>query len=51
MYVTKTLLSILESVGCSVKERKGLDSYIEDIKEIELVGRAENAVIVEGFKK
>jgi len=51
MYDTQTLISILESVGFNyVKEKSAFDSLITDIKDIELLERTENSVIVEAVK-
>lgn len=50
MYDTQTLIGILKSIGFKVKEKKGYDSLITDIKNIEILSRTENAVIVEGIK-
>jgi predicted SAM-dependent methyltransferase len=51
MYDSKTLIEVLEEIGFDTKERKSLDSDIADIKDIELIDRTEDAVIVEGVKK
>lgn len=51
MYDSATLLTILRDIGFNVRNRESFDSDVEDIKLIELEGRTENAVIVEGEKK
>lgn len=51
MYDTPALLSIMNEIGFEVESRKGLDSDIYDIKEIELEDRTTDAVIVEGKKQ
>jgi len=51
MYDTPTMIAVLESIGFEAKSREAFSSQIEDIKVIELAGRTENAVIVEGVKR
>jgi SAM-dependent methyltransferase len=50
MYDSVALLTILRDIGFNVRNREPFDSDIEDIKLIELEGRTQNAVIVEGSK-
>ncbi|MBE0573825.1 hypothetical protein IH575_02900 [Candidatus Dojkabacteria bacterium] len=50
MYDTETLLKILTEIGFEVEERKGMESSIEDISNIEIESRTLNSVIVEGKK-
>ncbi len=50
MYDTPTLVAILKSIGFNAEEKKGFDSLITDIKNIEISSRTENSVIVEGIK-
>lgn len=50
MYDTQTLVKILQSIGFSVTKRNAFDSSIADIKNIEILSRTENSVIVEGIK-
>ena len=50
MYDTETLLRILTKIGFKAEERKGMESTIDDIRNIEDETRTLNAVIVEGKK-
>lgn len=51
MYDNARLLEILDGIGFDASTRDTLDSEIEEIRMVELVGRTENAVIVEGRKR
>ncbi len=51
MYDTPTLLAVLDSHGFEAKSKDPFESSIEGIRDIELEGRTEDAVIVEGTKK
>lgn len=50
MYDNSRLVEILNEIGFEVSNRVAFDSDIEDIRFVELEGRTENAVIVEGRK-
>jgi predicted SAM-dependent methyltransferase len=50
MYDNEKLLEILNEIGFDATSRAGFDSNISDIRLVELEGRTENAVIVEGLK-
>lgn len=50
MYDTPSLVSILSDVGFQASSRKPYESNIEDIEEIEIKSRTEDAVVVEGSK-
>lgn len=50
MYDTPALLSVFHDLQFKAESRKPFDSAIEDIEAIELEGRTQNAVIVEGVK-
>lgn len=50
MYDTPRLLEVLSDVGFEAKSREPFDSDISDVRLVELEGRTENAVIVEGRK-
>lgn len=51
MYDTPTLLAVMSDIGFEVQSKSPYDSEIENIRTIELEGRTEFAVIVEGKKK
>ncbi|MBP9155083.1 MAG: methyltransferase domain-containing protein [Xanthomonadales bacterium] len=51
MYDNSRLTEILNEIGFEASVRNAFDSDIEDIRLVELEGRTENAVIVEGRKK
>lgn len=51
MYDTPRLIDILGTIGFCVSARGAFDSDIVDIRVVELEGRAEHAVIVEGRKR
>ena len=51
MYDNSRLVTILNDIGFQASDRAAFDSDIEDIRLIELEGRTENAVIVEGRKR
>lgn len=51
MYDNSRLIEILHEIGFEASTRAGFDSGIEDIRLVELEGRIENAVIVEGLKR
>lgn len=51
MYDSRRLLAILSEVGFDGVNRAPFDSDISDIRLVELDGRTENAVIVEGRKR
>ena len=50
MYDTPTLVGNLNSIGFKAEGKKGFNSLITDIKNIEIPSRTENSVIVEGIK-
>ena len=50
MYDTSSLLVILSDIGFQASSRNPYESDIEDIKDLEIKGRTEAAVIVEGRK-
>jgi SAM-dependent methyltransferase len=50
MYDTSSLLSVLSDVGFQASSRKPYESEIVDIDKIEIKGRTDDAVIVEGRK-
>ena len=50
MYDSERLIEILDEIGFKSTTRLPFDSDIDDIKDLELDYRAENAVIVEGRK-
>lgn len=50
MYDTATLLSVCADIGFQCRAAKPFESLIPNIKEIELVERTVNAVIVEGTR-
>ncbi len=50
MYATPSLINTLKSIGFKAEEKRGFDSLITDIKNIEISTRTENSVIVEGIK-
>lgn len=50
MYDNQRLIEILGEIGFDASTRVSYDSDIEDIRMVELEGRTENAVIVEGRK-
>jgi predicted SAM-dependent methyltransferase len=50
MYDMETLIAVMSELGFRAKGMEPFESDIEDIKAIELDGRARNAVIVEGRK-
>lgn len=51
MYDSSRLLKILKETGFDASNRAPFDSDIDDIRMVELEGRTENAVIVEGSKR
>lgn len=51
MYDNSRLLEILDEMGFEASARIAFDSDIEEIRLVELEGRTENAVIVEGRKR
>lgn len=51
MYDTPRLLEILREIGFDATNKAPFESEISDIQTIELKGRTENAVIVEGKKR
>ena len=51
MYDNSRLTEILNEIGFEASVRDAFDSDIEDIRLVELEGRTNNAVIVEGRKK
>ena len=51
MYDDSRLIEILSEIGFEASGRVAYDSEIEDIRLVELEGRTENAVIVEGRKQ
>lgn len=50
LYDSKRLYEIMTEAGFKTTEKKGFESEIVDIRNIELEGRTENAVIMEGRK-
>jgi hypothetical protein len=50
MYDESALIDVLNQIGFDVSPKAVFDSEIEGIRLIELMDRAENAVIVEGHK-
>jgi len=50
LYDTPTVLSLLREIGFDARSRRPFDSEIEDIRKVELEGRTDDAVIVEGRK-
>ena len=50
MYDNETLLDIICKLGFNATIKKGFDSLISDIKDVEILERTENAVIIEGVK-
>ena len=51
MYDNSRLIQILSEIGFEASTRVAFDSDIEDIRLVEMEGRTENAVIVEGRKR
>jgi len=51
MYDHPRLIEILNKIGFQAQARSAFDSNIEEIRQVELEGRTENAVIVEGRKQ
>ena len=51
MYDTPTLVAILSDIGFNASGRSPFESEIDGIAEMEIPGRTEDAVIVEGRKK
>jgi SAM-dependent methyltransferase len=51
MYDARTLKNIFEELGFDARPCKGFDSAIDDIREIELEDRTEQAVIIEGLRR
>lgn len=51
MYDNSRLIEILNEIGFDAIDRVAFNSDIEDIRVVELEGRTENAVIVEGRKR
>ena len=51
MYDNSRMVEILEEIGFQASTRAAFDSEIEEIRLVELEGRTENAVIVEGYKR
>lgn len=51
MYDRERLLEILDEIGFEAKSRAPFDSDIADIRLVEIEGRTENSVIVEGRKR
>lgn len=51
MYDNARLIEILDGIGFEASTRDAFDSDIEEIRIVELEGRTENAVIVEGRKR
>jgi len=51
MYDHPSLIEILNKIGFQTSARTAFDSDIEDIQTVELEGRTENSVIVEGRKR
>ena len=51
MYDNSRMIEILDEIGFEAKTRAAFDSDIEEIRLVELEGRTENAVIVEGRKR
>jgi hypothetical protein len=50
MYDAPRLIELLSEIGFHASRRDAFDSAISDIRLIELEGRTENAVVVEGRK-
>lgn len=50
MYDTESLIKIMSEIGFECRAEKALESNIPDIKNIELLDRTQDAVIVEGQK-
>ncbi len=51
MYDSETLLAVMRENGFKCEKKKAFSSRIEDITEIELEDRTQDAVIVEGVKQ
>lgn len=51
MYDNSSLVETLNNIGFDATTKLAFESDIEDIRQIELEGRTENAVIVEGRKR
>lgn len=51
MYDNERLVAVLQDIGFDASVRAPFDSEIDDIRQIEIGGRTDNAVVVEGRKR
>lgn len=51
MYDNERLVAVLKDIGFDASVRAPFDSEIDDIRQIEIGGRTDNAVVVEGRKR